>query len=772
MSESKEIKIDNFISPAVPLRDMVIFPYMVATIIIGRKKSIEAVNKARQKDNLIFFIAQKAENLEKFSTRNIYKYGTICKITRYEKKEDNSIKIVIKGLKKARLIDVIEQESHFSGKIEEVKEEQKGNIKLLDETLFDLFKKYAKYDKNLNEAVIEFIKNSKNHLEILYRICQFIDCKYTKKQEIFEEFELIKKFKAAIKLINIELSTIETEVEVASAVQRKISKTQKEIFLNEQLKHIKKELGKDDGDDEITNLRKKISKLNLSKEAKEKAYCEIKKFEKVNPFSSEAGIIRTYLDLIIDLPWVKDNVINLNINKAEKILNKSHYGLEKTKDAILEFIAVQIKSKAIQGKIICLAGPPGVGKTSLAKSIADSLNLHYVKISLGGVRDESEIRGHRRTYIGAMPGKIINSMKKAKVTNPLILLDEIDKMSSDFRGDPGSAMLEVLDPEQNKSFSDHYLEIEYDLSKVMFVATANDISRIPSPLRDRMEIIHISGYTENEKLHICKEHLLPKIRKNSALTATELKINNAAILKIIRKYTFEAGIRNLEREISKLSRKLARKIVSQKTKSIAFNEKNIVNYLGPEKFEYGKIKDESQIGVARGLSYTIFGGDLLDIEVIKFSGEGKINITGKLGDVMKESVKTAFSYIKSIAKDLKINSDDLKNYDLHIHFPEGATPKDGPSAGVAICLALASILTGRAIKKDLAITGEVTLTGRALPIGGLKEKLLAALRGNITNIIIPEENKKNIAELPKEIKNNLKIKTIKYAKEAIELGLE
>lgn len=771
MSESKEIQ--KLIIPSAPLRDLVVFPYMVATVIVGRTKSIAAVEEARKNGDYIFFVSQRAENLEKFSPKNVYKYGTICQIIEYKKHDDKSINLVIKGIKKAKLIDIIDQENYFCCEIEKIEEEKNDNIKLLDETLFNLFKKYSKYDKNLNESIITFIKNSKNQLETLYKICQFIDFKHTKKQEILEEVDLIKKFKTAIKFLNDELNAINIEIEVASAVQKKISKSQKELYLNEQLKYIKKELGKDHKDgDEISELKKQLSKLQLPKEVQDKTSNEFKKLEKVNPFSSEAGIIRSYLELIADLPWSKASNINLNLNKAEKTLRKNHYALDKAKDAILEFIAVQIKSKSIKGKIICLAGPPGVGKTSLAHSIAESLNLHYVKISLGGMRDESEIRGHRRTYIGAMPGKLINSMKKAKVTNPLILLDEIDKMSSDFRGDPASAMLEVLDPEQNKNFSDHYLEVEYDLSKVTFVATANDISLIPSPLKDRMEIINISGYTENEKLHIAKEHLVPKIRKNNALTAVEFKITNKAILKIIRKYTFEAGIRNLEREISKLSRKLARKIVSQELSSLSFTEKNIAQYLGPEKVDYGTIKTESKVGIARGLSYTIFGGDLLDIEVIKFAGEGKINITGKLGDVMKESVQTAFSYIKSIAKELKIKKETLTKYDLHIHFPEGATPKDGPSAGIAICLALTSCLTDRPIRKDLAITGEVTLTGRSLAIGGLKEKLLAALRGNIKNVIIPEENEKNISELPQEIKENLNIKTIKYAKEAIEFGLE
>jgi ATP-dependent Lon protease len=772
MLESKEIS--SIMMPSVPLRDLVIFPYMVATVIVGREKSIAAVEEARKKDNLIFFVAQRAENLEKFSSKNVYQYGTICQIIEYKKRDDNSIKLVIKGIKKAKLINITDQEDYFYSKISEVKEEKNDNIKLLDEALFNLFKQYSKYDKNLNDSVISFIKNSKSQLETLYKICQFIDCKHTKKQEIFEEINLIKKFKIAINLLDNELNSINIEFEVANAVQKKISKSQKELYLNEQLRYIKKELKKDDSEDgdEISQLKKKLAKLQLPKEVKDKTNSEIKKLEKVNPFSSEAGIIRSYLELIADLPWTKSSNINLSLSKAEKILGKNHYALDKAKDAILEFIAVQIKSKSIKGKIICLAGPPGVGKTSLARSIAESLSLHYIKISLGGMRDESEIRGHRRTYIGAMPGKLVTAMKKAKVMNPLILLDEIDKMSSDFRGDPASAMLEVLDPEQNKNFSDHYLEVEYDLSKVMFVATANDISLIPSPLRDRMEIIHISGYTESEKLNIAKDHLIPKIRKNNALSAKEFKITDPAILQIIRKYTFEAGIRNLEREISKLSRKLVRKIVSEELKLFIFTEKNIAQYLGPEKVDYGKIKTQSQVGVARGLSYTIFGGDLLDIEVIKFAGKGKINITGKLGDVMKESVQTAFSYIKSISEELKIDKESLEKYDLHVHFPEGATPKDGPSAGVAICLALTSCLTNRPIKKDLAITGEVTLTGRSLGIGGLKEKLLAALRGNIKNVIIPEENEKNISELPQEIKDNLNIKTIKYAKEAIEFGLE
>ncbi|MDA9818257.1 endopeptidase La [Flavobacteriaceae bacterium] len=760
----------TYVVPAVPLRDLVIFPSMMATIIVGRERSLHAIKEAKKNKSLVFFVAQKAEKHEKFLLKNIYRFGTLCEIVEYLKTKDDSIELIVRGVKKSKVNKIIDNENFSCAEIEEHSEQDNKDTVLLDKALWISFIKYAKYDKRLSSEIIALVEKQSSNLERLYKICQFINCKYTKKQKIFEESDIVKKFQAAIKLVKEEVHAVETSIEIAKGVQDKINKGQKELYLNEQLKYIKKELNKGE-EDELAELKKNLLVLDLPKEAREKTNSELKKLEKANPLSSEAGISRSYLDLILELPWNKNSTVNSDIQKAENILDKNHYALEKAKDAILEFIAVQIKSKAIHGQIICLAGPPGVGKTSLAKSIAESLNRKYVKISLGGVRDESEIRGHRKTYIGAMPGKIINSMKKVKVSNPLILLDEIDKMASDFRGDPASAMLEVLDPEQNKNFNDHYLEVEYDLSKIMFIATANDISSIPSPLRDRMEIIKISGYTETEKLQICKKHLVPKLRKHNALTAGEFKISDKAILQVIRHYTFEAGIRNLEREITKLARKLVRKIVRQKTKSINFTDKNIGDFLGPEKFDFGRIKKQNQVGVSTGLAYTAFGGDLLDIEVIKFAGDGKIKATGKLGEVMQESTQTAFSYIKSVAKDLKIKDDIFKKYDFHIHFPEGATPKDGPSAGIAICLSIASCACDRPIDKDLAITGEVTLTGKALAIGGLKEKLLAALRGGIKNILIPHENKKNIVELPQEIKDNLNIKTIKTAKEAFKIGL-
>lgn len=758
----------------IPLRDLVIFPHAINSLVIGRKKSIQTVIEAKKNNFPVFAINQTHADSDEISIKSLYKVGTICNIVEYKKLADGTLKIVLAGLRRAKLMDLPASKKIFAARIElfspEIINFETEKTKSLFKSCMLTFEEYIKRTKIIPIDMLSSLSGRKTQYELTDIITSLVGSNSAQKQKILEEKNNEKRLIKIFELLEFEMNAFRTDQQVQKNIQEKISKGQKEIYLNEQLKHIKKELGQND-DDEILKIKQKIKKISLSEEAREKCEIEIAKLEKMGSFSSEYGVVKNYLDTIVSLPWKKYTNINNNLDKSLKILDKNHYSLEKIKERILEFLAVQIKTNALKGPIICFAGPPGVGKTSLAKSCADAVGRKYVKVSLGGVRDESEIRGHRRTYIGSMPGKIIQSLKKIKCDNPLILLDEIDKMSSDFRGDPASAMLEVLDPEQNKSFNDHYLEVEYDLSKIMFIATANDISQIPIPLRDRMEIIQLSGYSESEKLSIANNHLIPKIRKDSGLNAREWKISDDAILKIIREYSFEAGVRNLERELSKIARKIAKKIVTKEIKSINIEENLIKDYLGAEKFDFGKKKKQHQIGVTTGLAYTQFGGDLLDIEVVKFEGSGKINITGKLGDVMKESVQTALSYIRSISKDLNIDVKKFNKIDFHIHVPEGATPKDGPSAGVAICQSFASILTGLAVSKDVAMTGEVTLTGKVLAIGGLKEKLLAAVRGGIKTVLIPKANEKDLEELPREIIDKLEIKPIEKIKEALPICL-
>lgn len=761
---------------AVPLRDVVMFENMTTTILVGRPKSIFSVLEAKKLQTPIFAVAQTNPDYDGFNKKNIYEIGVLCEIIEIATLSDGTLKVIIRGVAKAKILKIIENPNAFICEVEVLKNNQ-DLAKLKNKEILGLIKgnvetfaKLSEFNKRITPEILTAMVKLKSPHDVSNLILNFLNNSVQSKQAILQENDLSKKLYKTLQLIKTELEIVQTEAKINRTIQEKFTKSQKNFYLLEQMRQIKKELGQDDSDEEneVANLRKKIAKLKLPKEVFEKCESELKKLEKMNPYASESGVVRNYLELIMQLPWHAETKVNKDFKKAHESLDKSHYGLEKIKERILEFIAVQMKSKKIKGPILCLVGAPGVGKTSLAKSIAEALGRKYVKVSLGGVRDESEIRGHRRTYIGSMPGRMIQSMRKTKVMNPLMLLDEIDKMSYDLRGDPSAALLEVLDPEQNSSFCDHYLEVDYDLSKVMFVATANNISSIPVPLRDRMEIIHLSGYTENEKMHIAKEHLIANLIVENGLKKSEIEIDNEAILKIIRNYTFEAGVRNLNREIDKIARKATKEIITTKAKKVKVNAKNIAKYLGVEKFRYGKVKEQDMIGVATGLAYTEYGGDLLDIEALKFEGgNGKIQITGRLGDVMKESANAALSYIRFIAKDLKLDYKKFAKYDFHIHVPEGATPKDGPSAGVALCVALASILTNKKIKKDIAMTGEITLTGRVLAIGGLKEKLLAALRGKITTVLIPKENEKDLAEIPQEILKDLKIKTISTAKEAL-----
>ncbi len=755
---------------AIPLRDIVIFPQMTVTIVVGRQKSIAAIENAKKSNIPLFAVTQTNPDKDSFDIDSIYPVGLLCRVVETTRTNDGNVKVVLQGLIRAKIKRILPNEDFFSCEVELLQEDPyslaDANLMGLIKSVIESFSKLSEHNRKITPEVLGTLTKVKSPNEIVYFICTFLTANNKARQAILEENDVKKRLYKVLELLQVDINITSTEAQITKNIQAKIAKSQKEFYLHEQLKHIKKELGQDE-ENELQDIKNKIAKLKLPKEVAEKCASEVSKLEKMNLFSSEANVIRNYLDWIVKLPWHKETKPQITLEKSQKILDKNHYALDKIKDRILEFIAVQMKTGGTKGPILCLVGAPGVGKTSLARAIADALGRHYVKVSLGGIRDEAEIRGHRRTYIGSMPGRIIQSMKKAKAINPLMLLDEIDKMSFDMRGDPSSALLEVLDPEQNQNFSDHYLEVDYDLSKVMFVATANNIASIPAPLKDRMEVIRLSGYTEDEKLNIAKKHLIPKQRTENNLSSKEFSISDEALLNLIRKYTFEAGVRNLNREIANLARKVVKKIISKEATKIAITMKNLSEFAGVEKCHYGIAKKDHKVGVATGLAYTDFGGDLLDIEAVKFTGSGKIQITGKLGDVMKESAQTALSYVRSIADQLKIPAKEFNKYDFHIHVPEGGTPKDGPSAGVAIFCALVSAITGLPVNKDVAMTGEITLTGRVLEIGGLKEKLLAALRGGIKTVLIPEDNKKNLEEMPDDVKKHLKIKTVANAKEAL-----
>lgn len=765
-----EHQIQSQIFCALPLRDVVIFPQMTTTILVGREKSIKGVEEAKRLNLPIFAVTQTNPDNDGFDEKSVYTVGVLCNVVESIKTPDGTLKVILQGLTRARIVNIPPSIEIFTCEVDLLINQRFAldNKELLGliKSCVQNFSKYAEVSKRVTPEIINSLLKLRSPYEIAYLIATHISGTLKDKQEILAEDDLNKKLYKVLEVLKSEMEILQAEVRINKSIQEKIAKNHREFYLNEQLKNIKKELGQDE-ENETKELREKISKLKLPEAVAAKCKNELAKLEKMNPYSSESGVVRNYLDWIVSLPWDHESKPIKSLDKAQKILDEHHFALTKVKDRILEFIAVQIKTKALKGPILCLVGAPGVGKTSLAKSIAESLNRKYVKVSLGGVRDESEIRGHRRTYIGAMPGRIIQSMRKAKTVNPLMLLDEIDKMSNDFRGDPSAALLEVLDPEQNAIFSDHYLEVDYDLSKVMFIATANNIAGIPVPLRDRMEVIKLSGYTESEKLQIAKKHLLKKQREENGLSDKEFTIDDEAILTLIRKYTFEAGVRNLNRELANLARKATKEIVTKKIKTLHITNKNIHQYAGVEKHHYGIAKDKDSVGVVTGLAYTDFGGDLLDIEVLKFDGSGKIQITGSLGDVMKESAQAALSYARSVSRDFKVDAKKFNKYDFHIHVPEGATPKDGPSAGVALCVALMSCVTGIPIKKDIAMTGEITLTGKVLEIGGLKEKLLAALRGHIKTVLIPEANKKDLAEMPKEVLENITIKPIKHISEAL-----
>ena len=757
--------------PILPLRDIVVFPNVTTPLFVGREKSINALESVMSETKKILLLAQKNPDIDNPKQQDLYSIGTLAEVLQLLKLPDGTVKILVEGKSVCKITEYNSNEKYLDASIEQCKVIEDKNNSLLSQALTNKFNKLSKTSKKFSDENSINFKNISNPDIIANKVASTLGIELAEKQKILETLNIQKKLEVIITHLDSELELMSVEKRIRGRVKNQMEKTQREYYLNEQLKAIQKELGDiEEGKDEIKQIEEAIKKAKMTKEAEEKCFSELKKLKTMSPMSAESTVVRNYLDWMTSLPWHESSNVSTDLKKAEEILDQDHYGLEKVKDRILEFLAVQSRIKKIKGPILCLVGPPGVGKTSLGKSIAKATGREFVRMSLGGVRDEAEIRGHRRTYIGSLPGKIIQMMKKAGKTNPLFLLDEIDKVGMDYRGDPSSALLEALDPEQNKDFNDHYLEVDYDLSNVMFVTTANTLN-IPGPLLDRMEVIRLAGYTEEEKLQIAKKYLLPKQVKDNGLKKDELRINDKEILEIIRLYTRESGVRSLEREISKLARKSVKEIVTQKKEKIEIDSKNIDEYLGVKKFKYGEIEDKDQIGAVTGLAWTEVGGELLTIECVVMPGKGKLEYTGKLGDVMKESIKAAKSFIRSKCLDYGVIPPVFEKKDFHIHVPEGATPKDGPSAGIGMVTAIISALTNVSVKRDVAMTGEVTLRGKVLPIGGLKEKLLAALRGGIKTAIIPFENEKDIRDLPESVKKGLKIISVKHVDEVLNIAL-
>ncbi len=766
-------KSSHIIIPVLPLRDIVVFPGMVVPLFVGRDKSVKALDHVVAQDNRILLATQKNGAVDDPKLEDVYTTGVVASVLQLLRLPDGTVKVLVEGKRRARIVETISETDFYQVTAEKLAEsiENSDELKALQRSTLSHFEEYVKLNKKIQPETLSAIHKLTDASALADTIAAHIQVEISAKQQILEMLDVGERLEYVYSMMESEISVLNTEKRIRSRVKKQMEKTQREYYLNEQMKAIQKELGEiDEGKDEVTELEERLDKAKMSKEAKEKAEAELKKLRSMSMMSAEASVIRNYLDWLASLPWKKRSRLTHDIIKAEGILDDDHYGLEKVKERILEYLAVQQRTRQLKGPILCLVGPPGVGKTSLARSIARATNRNYVKVSLGGVRDESEIRGHRRTYIGSMPGKLIQSMKKAKASNPLILLDEIDKMGHDFRGDPASALLEVLDPEQNHTFNDHYLEIDYDLSDVMFIATANSLN-MPRPLMDRMEIIRIPGYTEEEKISIAQKYMIAKKAKEHGLKQKEWNIGVDALRDIIRYYTREAGVRGLEREIAALARKSVRKIVSGEAETAKITSKNLGDYLGVRKFSYGQAEEEDLVGMTTGLAYTETGGDLLVIESVTVPGKNKITYTGKLGDVMQESVQAAYSYIRSRAHLFGITQEMLKDKDIHVHVPEGATPKDGPSAGIAMCTTIVSVLTGIPVKRSVAMTGEVTLRGRVLPIGGLKEKLLAALRGGIKTVLIPDENEKDLEDIPDNVKDGLEIITVGHVDEVLRHAL-
>ena len=759
--------------PVLPLRDIVVFPGMVVPLFVGREKSINALNSVMDKYKKIILAAQKSHDVDDPKDSEIYGVGCLGEILQLLKLPDGTVKILVEGKERVKINEYHNEEKNFllASCTALADDHGKEDLSLLSKAVVNKFDKLIKVSKKVSEEGLETIKDTKEPSKVADAVANQLQITLVEKQKLLENLSVQNRLESLLTFIESEIEVLSVEKKIRGRVKNQMEKTQREYYLNEQLKAIQKELGEtEDGKDEIQNLEEAIKKAKMTKEAEEKSLAELKKLKSMSPMSAESTVVRNYLDWMVSLPWGKTSKVNTDINNAKKILDEDHYGLEKVKDRILEFLAVQSRINKIKGPILCLVGAPGVGKTSLGKSIAKATGREFVRMSLGGIRDEAEIRGHRRTYIGSLPGKIIQMMKKSGKNNPLILLDEIDKIGNDYRGDPSSALLEALDPEQNTTFNDHYLEVDYDLSNVMFVTTANTLN-IPGPLLDRMEVIRISGYTEDEKMEIAKKYLLPKQIKENGLKAGEWTVSDEALKDIIRYYTRESGVRSLEREISKLARKGVKDIVTKTKDTINIDDKNLNDYLGVKKFKYGEIENKDGTGIVTGLAWTEVGGELLTIESVIMPGKGRMEITGKLGEVMQESVKAAKSFVRSRCIEYGIIPPVFEKKDIHIHVPEGATPKDGPSAGIAMVTSIVSSLTGIPVKRDVAMTGEVTLRGRVLPIGGLKEKLLAALRGGIKTVLIPDENEKDLAEIPKNVIEGLKIIPVKTVDEVLKVAL-
>ncbi len=761
------------LAPVLPLRDIVVFPHMIVPLFVGREKSVRALEEVMNDEKQILLLTQKNKDDDDPNADGLHRIGTLATVLQLLKLPDQTVRVLVEGKERARVTGFVPRTDFFQATVERIPENPSDlkETEALIRTVKTNFEQYIKLNKKVPAETLASVAQIDEAAKLADTVASHLSVKIADRQALLETLNTTERLEKVLSLIESEIGVLQVERKIRSRVKRQMEKTQREYYLNEQLKAIQKELGEgEEGRDEMNELEERIRKTKLSKEAREKAIGELKKLRSMSPMSAEATVVRNYLDWMLSLPWGKKSKIRKDILAAEKVLQDDHFGLEKVKERILEYLAVQQRAGKMKGPILCLVGPPGVGKTSLGKSIARATGREFVRMSLGGVRDEAEIRGHRRTYIGSMPGKVIQSMKKAKTANPLFLLDEIDKLGADWRGDPSSALLEVLDPEQNSTFNDHYLEVEFDLSDVMFITTANSL-RMPQPLMDRMEIIRIPGYTEDEKVEIAKRHLIPKEMKAHGLKDDEWKITDAGLRDLIRYHTREAGVRNLEREIANLTRKAVKEIVSQKAKSVEVTQANVDSYAGVRKFRYGEVEGEDQVGVVTGLAWTEVGGETLTIESVMLPGKGRFQATGKLGDVMKESIDAARSYVRSKATSFGIKPPLFDKIDIHVHVPEGATPKDGPSAGLAMATSIISVITGIPVRRDVAMTGEVTLRGRALPIGGLKEKLLAALRAGIKTVVIPQENEKDLAEVPDNVKAGLKIIPVSTVGEVLKVAL-